>query len=635
MCYCFANILQELYRKKRYHAITELKERGMNVNPASIYHRTDGNLCYALDEERLMIRIRTGYDVERVILVYGDPYLAGIAGGAEHWSGERLEMTHCTRLKYQLLWSVVVKPEAKRCKYYFELVSGDETWYYFENDFLTKEQMEQDGRMFQYFIFPWMNAADLTRVPKWVKNVVWYQIFPDRFCNGNPARNPQNVSQWETRTPGRSEVFGGDLEGIMEKIPYLKDLGIGGVYLNPVFLARSNHKYDTIDYEIVDPEFGDNQTLKELIRQLHEAGIRVMMDGVFNHCGFLFAPWQDVLRNGPKSRYYHWFMVNRWPFAKEEFSTRGGQFYSFAFFAGMPKLNTNHPEVASYFIRLCRKWVEEYEVDGIRFDVGNEVSHAFLKQLRLELKRINPDVYLLGEIWHDSISWMRGDEYDSVMNYPFVSSINEFWLDPGADRRELEYAVNRCFSMYQKQQTEILFNLLDSHDTDRLFTRVGENRDIFYQQLVMLLTMPGSPCIYYGTEVALPGGHDPDCRRCMPWEEIASGQHDTSLLFVKTLIGLRKALPACRSMNIRFLYETDNDRLLSYEKEGEDGSRIRVMLNCSQKAQPLAPSGAVVFSNRWDGKVLDRDGFLILRLPGVFLSGQITNGESAKTEKEK
>lgn len=605
------------------------------MNFASIYHRADGNLCYALDEDRLMICIRTGYDVRRVFLVYGDPYLAGIAGGTERWNGQRLEMTHCTRLKYQLLWSVIVQPEAKRCKYYFEIVSEEGTWYYFENDFLTKAQMEQTGRMLQYFTFPWMNSADLTRVPQWVKNIVWYQIFPDRFCNGNPARNPHEVQRWETRTPKRNEVFGGDLEGIMEKIPYLKDLGIGGVYLNPVFLARSNHKYDTIDYEIVDPCFGDNQILKELIQQLHEAGIRVMLDGVFNHCGFLFAPWQDVLRNGPKSRYYDWFMVNRWPFPQKEFSTRDGKFYSFAFFAGMPKLNTNNPEVAAYFTGLCRKWVEEYRVDGIRFDVGNEVSHDFLKQLRRELKQVNPDVYLLGEIWHDAVPWLRGDEYDSVMNYPFVSSINEFWLDTNTDRKEFEYAVNRCFSMYQRQQIEAAFNLLDSHDTDRLYTRVGENLNIFYQQLVLLFTMAGSPCIYYGTEIALAGGHDPDCRRCMPWEAIESGQYEERLLMVKTLIGLRKAISACRSTEIHFLYETDNGRLLSYEKEGEDGSRIQVILNCSGKAQSLIPSGAVVLSNQWDGEKLDRDGFLILRLPGIFLGSQIAHSQSAKTEKEK
>ena len=251
---------------------------------SGVYHKTSEQMSYALDEDRLIVNIKTGYDVKQVFIHYGDPYEAGILGGKEKWIGKREEMIYKKRLPYQIWWTTTLLPEYKRCKYYFELRTEKEVWYYFEDGFLTEEQLRMDGRMQQCFIVPWMNPADINRTPAWVNDTIWYQIFPERFCNGNPKLSPENVAPWGT-APDRQIFMGGDLPGITQKLSYLEELGVNALYLTPIFEATSNHKYDTVDYTRIDPHFGDESDLVELINQAHKRGIRVILDGVFNHCG--------------------------------------------------------------------------------------------------------------------------------------------------------------------------------------------------------------------------------------------------------------------------------------------------------------------------------------------------------------
>ena len=319
---------------------------------AGIYHKTSEQMSYPLDEERLVINLKTGYDVKRVFIHHGDPFEAGILGGNEKWTGKREEIVYKKRLPHQLWWTTTLIPPYKRCKYYFEL------------------QTEKE---------------------------VWYQIFPDRFCNGTPEKKDADIVPWQTGKVTNKEKYGGDLEGIRRKLPYLQDLGITGIYLNPIMEAETNHKYDTTDYTKIDPSFGDDGTMRHLVSEAHDRGIRIMVDAVFNHCGRKFAPWLDVQEKGRESTYADW----------------------------MPKLNTNNEEVIRYFCQVCEGWIRKYDIDGIRFDVGNEVSHRFLKRMREHLKKIKPDIYLLGEIWHDASQWLTGDEYDSVMNYPLMSGIHD------------------------------------------------------------------------------------------------------------------------------------------------------------------------------------------------------------------
>ena len=285
----------------------------------------------------------------------------------------------------------------------------------------------------------------------------------------------------------------------------------------------------------------------------------------------------------------------------------------------MPKLNTNNPAVQEYLLDIIRFWIETFDIDGLRFDVGNEISHSFLKAIRYMTSHMKDDFYLLGEIWHDSISWLQGDEYDSVMNYPLTTAIADFWVYKNRGRETFEYDINRCFTMYYSQVNDVLFNLLDSHDTNRLLDKAQHNIDVFYQQLAVLFTMPGSPCIYYGTEVAMDGSFDPDCRRCMPWDEIDAGKRADELTEMKNLIAMRHRLKSCKSRNFHFPNDVPGDRVISYLKIGENET-IGVYLNCEEEDVTIECSefSEVVYSRKWnkgeDGSgVLEKDGILIVR----------------------
>ena len=580
---------------------------------AAVYHKTTEQMSYPLNENELVVNLKTGYDVKQVFIIQGDPYEAGIMGGNEVWTGHREEVVYKKRLPHQIWWTTTLTPPYKRCKYYFELHTDSEVWYYFEDGFLTEEQVNMPGRLLQYFIVPWMNPADVNRTPAWVNDTVWYQIFPDRFCNGTPEKNGPDVLPWQTGPVTNREKYGGNLEGIRQKLPYLKELGITGIYLNPIMKAESNHKYDTTDYREIDPSFGDDETMRRLVAEAHDKGIRVMVDAVFNHCGGKFGPWLDVCEKGQASEYAEWFMVQDWSRIGKKADTRDGRFYSFAFADWMPKLNTNNEKVISYFCDVCGEWVTKYDIDGIRFDVGNEVSHRFLKRIREHLKSLKPDIYLLGEIWHDASQWLMGDEYDSVMNYPLMSGIHDFFLDQTMDKKEFEYMVNRCYTMYMQQNNNVLFNLLDSHDTERLMNRFHD-LDIFYQQLAVLFTLPGSPCIYYGTEIAMEGGFDPDCRRCMPWDKIGTEENRERISMMQELIHMRKTEEACRSLYFHFPNKYQNPRCAEYIKIDSQNRKIEIVLNCSEEDVETGMEGEILFARNFDQGILKKNGTLVRRI---------------------
>ena len=563
---------------------------------SAIAHRCGYTGCYALDENEIVVNLRTGKDVTAVFLIHEDPYAGGCMG-YRPWEGRPEAMTLRWELAHNFLWSIRLRPKFKREQYYFCIQAREETMLLFEDGFYTREQADKPGRLRQYFKFPWLNPADVIRPPAWAGDTVWYQIMPDRFRKGDegPRRFPLKPwNAWEDMTHG--EFYGGDLRGIQEKLPYLRDLGINGIYLTPVFLSDSNHKYDTISYDRIDPDLGTEEELVQLVRTAHSLGIRVMLDAVFNHCGARFGPWLDVLEKGPDSPFWDWFFVKQWPLPETKSNTEDGRFYSFAFVPQMPKLNTNNREVAEYFFRRCAHWVRDWQIDGIRFDVGNEVSHQFLKRLHGGLKAINPEIFLLGEIWHDSAQWLQGDEYDSVMNYPFLESLHNFYLD-GQSSRELMYAMNRIYTMYPRQVGDVLFHFLDTHDTMRALTRCG-SKDIFYQQLVFLLTMPGSACLYYGTEIALAGGDDPRNRRPMPWDQVETEEGRAQRQAVSRLIGLRRQYPQLRRGCMAWKHVPQRPRYVRVDRyvEGED-TRIAVCLNAGDSPVSL-PEGKRLFSRQ-------------------------------------
>ena len=584
------------------------------MNFAAVEHRSFDNYCYPIDKDTLIINIRTGKDIRRVTLVWGDPFIGGIMGGEWNWSGERTDMTDVRELPNHLWWSIAVKPQFKRCRYYFELDDGGQTLCFVENGFFTQRDLKKQSFPF-VFIFPWMNQADLCTPPVWPEDTVWYQIFPSRFCRGGGKSDAGAYKEWAPpdKTVTNTERYGGNLQGIIERLDYLAALGITGLYLNPVNSSPSEHKYDTTDYFEIDRSFGTKDDMKRLVSEAHKRGIRVMLDGVFNHTGKDFFAWRDVLENREKSKYASWYIVNNFDFEKSGSKARRGDYYAFAFADGMPKLNTNNPEVREYLLGVCETWVREYDIDALRLDVANELSHVFCRELRARMKALKSDFYIVGEIWHNSLPWLRGDEFDAVMNYPLSNAVFDFASSPETDTQTLERNINYCFTMYYAQTTRVQFNLLDSHDTVRLVTKT-KNRDKTLQQLVFLFAMPGSVCLYYGTEVLLEGVHDPDNRRCMPWKEIESGKYDDRIDFTKKLIALRRTHRALQSADVRFVYDgaAKVDSRVVYIRKFAPRETADLVFNfgCEDVAVG-GTGGSILMSGSYESGILHTGGFVV------------------------
>ncbi len=516
--------------------------------------------------------------------------------------------------------------EPELCWYYFHLVrENGQNVYLGKNGYVLEEGQEQP--------VPWQQTVydGSAHTPDWFGQGVTYQIFPDRFCRGETAGPPDPAGMlgdrlvhqdWgelmelpEEQMPyANRDFFGGTLRGIEEKLEYLRSLHVTTVYLCPIFEADSNHRYNTGDYETVDPMLGTAEDFERLCRKAGKLGMHVMLDGVFNHCGYYFMPWQDVLAKGPDSRYFDWFMINKWPINWEGGAAKKGELYTFAFFDNMPKLNTSNPEVRQYFVDICAGWVENYKIDGLRLDVANEVSHVFCKELHTRIKEINPEIYILGEIWHNAMPWLRGDEFDAVMNYPLGESIKDFWIDKSLTNEDFEFTINRCYTSYMQQTNDVLFNLLDSHDTKRLRSDV-KNLDEYFAQLAVLFAMPGSPCIFYGTEIAMEGSYDPDCRRCMPWEDIESGKYKERTQIISTLIRLRKQEPLLKSRNFHFPNEySEYGRVIQFQKVDWKDCSVEVITNCCEEDVEVPPQGEILLERHYIDSTLLSNGILIRKI---------------------
>lgn len=573
-----------------------------------ISHRCGNANCYAWDENELIINISTNKKITAVNLIHEDPYING-PSGRRPWYGVRASMYIAKELRDSFIWSISIFPKYKRLQYYFEVICDEEMQYLFEDGLYTIENLNANGLMKQYFKYAWMNSSDIYKAPEWVENTFWYQIMPDRFCRKENGAVESKFANWDdVENIEYTTFYGGNICGITSKLTYLRELGINGIYLTPIFESTSNHKYNTTDYRKVDSDFGTDEEFKELVDAAHDKGIKVMIDAVFNHAGSDFFAWKDVLKNGKSSKYFDWFYINEDIFDGIQ-RTDDGRFFSFAFEAEMPKLNTNNKEVVTYFCEVCREWITKWNIDGIRFDVGNEIAHSFIKQLRQELKALKPDLYLLGEIWHDANPWLQGDEYDSVMNYPFMESVNNFFINKNLKSIDFMYMMNRCYSLYMENVNKVLFNFLDSHDVGRVYSRFC-NEDVFFQQLVILITMPGSPCIFYGTEIAMEGSGGPFNRKPMPWKEIEGGEKNYIFNEVKTLIGIRREYSALKSNCIE--WKCGEDRLIHYVRSGKTDIEVYINADSNDKSIKLTEQ-KIIYARGYSENILSPGGSLIVR----------------------
>lgn len=509
------------------------------MNTAAVYHRPESEFAYLFTENVMHIRLRTARDdMKEVAILKGDPYQFE----SEQWYLQSEPMRKYLSTDLYDYWVIETSAEFRRLQYAFRLEGRDGlTAFYGDHGVYPYEEEYYQIANF-YFRMPYFQEIDRFKTPDWVKKTVWYQIFPERFANGDPTNDPAGTLPWSSKAPDREDFFGGDLQGVLDHLDYLEELGINGIYFCPIFKATSNHKYDTIDYFEIDPDFGDKDLFRRLVAACHARGIRVMLDAVFNHIGDDSPQWQDVLAKGADSDYVDWFHIHSFPITyemtKKAETAKNLSYDTFAFTPHMPKLNTANPEVQEYLLSIARYWVAEFDIDAWRLDVANEVDHHFWKRFHQEMLVLKPDFYILGEIWHSSQAWLNGDEFHGVMNYAFTETIEHFFVDQTISLPKMIGGLNEQLMLYRSQTNQMMFNSLDSHDTARILTMCEGNQALVKQVLAFMFMHPGAPCIYYGTEIGMSGENDPDCRKCMIWDE--KSQDQDMLAYTKQLIDLRK-----------------------------------------------------------------------------------------------
>lgn len=475
-------------------------------------------------------------------------------------------------------------------------------------------------------------------VPDWVEGAVIYQVFPDRFANGDPALMPGPTDPWGS-PPHPRRFQGGDLVGLRHRLDYLTDLGVDVIYLNPVFLSPSNHRYDTIDYLRVDPALGGDEALGELVDAAHRLGLRVLLDASFNHVHPRFFAFADVVARGPESPYWRWFNVREWPlkvrYRPERLADDPGMaaesqtweeeigvtveiadgpgppveasYETWYSVPTMPRVDVSHPEARAYMLDVARHWTHRLGIDGWRMDVARYVDPDFWGDFRTTVREANPDAYLLGEVMGDGSAWLQGDRFDAVMGYTFRSLALRFFARDEIDGAGLLDGANRLAHLYASDVALASHNLLSSHDTPRFLHLAGEEEWRLHLATVFQLTFPGAPGLYYGDEVGMTGPGDPGSRGAFPWEPEPEDHplHKT----VRDLTRLRKQHPALRRGRWRPL--CGDRHMIAYQRI-HDGEVLTVAINRGEEAARLSAGthlGEVVWGPREH-----RDGDL--RVPG-------------------
>ncbi|MCL4516481.1 MAG: alpha amylase N-terminal ig-like domain-containing protein [Firmicutes bacterium] len=414
--------------------------------------------------------------------------------------------------------------------YRFTLVDGTRRAYYGDDS-------SRDGGVGAVTDYPTDYDYQITvyqagfTTPNWMKNSVVYQIFPDRFNNGDPTNDPKPsdpdvhgwpvvFKQWNDlpeQPPHGRDFFGGDLEGVISKLDYLQSLGIKAIYFNPIFQAASNHLYDTTDYKTIDPYFGDLATFQRLAAEAGKRGIRLILDGVFNHTGSDSLYFDKYSRyntlgayESQSSPYFDWYTFRLWP----------NDYESWWNFDTLPKLRTDNPAVQNFIFgapdSVARYWLNQGS-NGWRLDVANEVAHPFWQKFRPAVKATQPDAVIIGELWEDASSWLLGDEFDSTMNYRFRNAVLGFFADGTLDAGAFNNTLEAIREDYPAEAFYAAMNLVDSHDTARILRQLHEDKALLKLVAIFQMTYPGAPTIYYGDEAGITGGSDPDSRRTFPW----------------------------------------------------------------------------------------------------------------------
>lgn len=619
----------------------------------------DGTSSYVMPAEpkageTVTLRFRTAEnDVADVILLVGE-------------EKARYTMQKADSIENFDFWEIQWTLDEAPLVYCFEIQRGGEICYY--------NRCGVSDRIVDYYDFKIVPGFS---TPDWAKGAVMYQIFVDRFYNGDSQNDVEDreyiyigapceqVKDWGSMpaTPDIRRFYGGDLQGVMDKLDYLQDLGIEVIYFNPLFVSPSNHKYDIQDYDYIDPHYGkivkdggevlaegdmdnthatkyqirtgdkenleaSNALFARLVDEMHKRGMRVILDGVFNHCGS-FNKWMDreriyeqqpayqdkqgafVSSQSPYRSFFHFFKEEEsaWPYN-----------YNYDGWWGhdtLPKLNyEDSPKLVQYIMDIGKKWVSPpYNIDGWRLDVAadlgysNEYNHMFWKEFRKQVKSVNPDVLILAEHYGDPGEWLQGDQWDSVMNYDaFMEPLT--WFLTGMEKHSNERrtdlwgnaeifvnSMKHFMACMLTPSLQVAMNELSNHDHSRFLTRTnhiagrveqlgykaaeeGINEAVFCEAVAVQMTWVGAPTVYYGDEVGVVGFTDPDNRRTFPW----GNENQRLLNFHKEMIRIHKEQEILRTGSIKMLTWANN--VLAYGRF-QDDEQIVVILNNSKELKEI------------------------------------------------
>lgn len=568
---------------------------------SAIFHDMDKRFCYAIDKDLFVIRVQVKKDdMKEVILHYEDKYIPMERKDTRM----TLPMKKVATSQFHDYYEAQLRMNLICLRYFFEFTDMQGEKVYYGNYEFDKECITNRDRMFDC---PQnLREEEMFEVPQWAANKVVYQIFPSRFATTQPV----DKKLWYKAPITPMDDLHGNLRGIIEHLDYIKNLGIDVVYLTPIFKSNSCHKYDTIDYYQVDPSFGTTEDLKELVQKSHERGMKVVLDAVYNHTGREFFAFQDILEKGEKSKYLDWYFIDELP-PRGEWGEIPN-FKCFGYYGGMPKLNLKNPEVEKYITDVACYWIKECDIDGWRLDVGDEISHFFWKNFRKAIKAVKKDMLIIGEIWHYAGDFLEGDEWDTVMNYPFYLNLIDLLADEKINVSQFVQNLGYLKGRLNKKCYPLMWNLIDSHDTARFLHLCNDNKKKQHLAAAFQLLLPGMPMVYYGDEYAMPGANDPDCRRGMYWDE--EYQDKEMYNWYKKLMQVRKT-HACivEGEMIEIIANDDEDTIVMIRKNGEE--TIAMLFNCGNSAKEFneyAEKYNLLTDSAFDGKVEGLDAAVIV-----------------------
>ncbi|QLL77245.1 alpha-glycosidase [Ligilactobacillus saerimneri] len=512
------------------------------MDQAALYHRPDSEMAFIYTRNEYHIYLRTKHgDVAQVKLLFGDPYdFEFDEKGQRKWNYQEVAMIKDAETLNHDYWKLAINIPQRRLQYAFwvEGKDGEQVIY---DDRRIMPYNEQNLARMDCFIVPFVHLSDEKWAPNWVRQTVWYQLFADRFANGNVKNDPPATLPWGDQAVHPNACFGGDLAGLIKRLDYLKDLGVNGIYLMPIFTAYSSTKFDTVDYFSIDPSLGTKAEFKQLVDELHKRNMRIMLDGVFSYMSDTSLQWQDVQEKGRASRFADWFQIRRFPVGYKPtdnpdiaydltYNVHGNNPH-------MPQLNTANPAVRKYLLGVAAYWTREFNIDGWHLEYAAEVDQKFWREFATTVREINPEIYLVGEVKHSNQRIVQPGKLDGVVNYPVTEAITRFAANKELSVAELISVINDQMALYRDQTNEVMFNAVESHVTQRLLATCHGDSSLVRMILALTFLQIGTPSLFYGTEVGMTNHQAPRIYQSMIWDE--DKQDKKMLRFVKVLTHFR------------------------------------------------------------------------------------------------